>query len=355
MRAPEVIVPYNKRRIVNPTPYDEKPISRAERIDEIIHGPQVLKIFETISKDTLEPEVAKREPDGVLSRIVDTVTRALPNKAAAALLATTMVLGLPACAVNTVETTTTPPPPVTTNTLPQTTTTTEAPTTTTTTVPETTVTTIDPKEDITKATGDVYFGGRRLTELGFVFTPEEQSSESPIKVYLVKPLELKISLTDYQGELRPIYSLVVSHGPLADGSPNIREYMLDIVTSDPNETYFWTINPYTRNFKAEEDRDLPWTLADQEVIVLIKRSIDEKLDMGISIPFSIQDDYYLNCQYWYCDWFREAQERIPYNLNTIASLEKDENNGGEPETGPGPEPEMGVAISIYLFPPIGGW
>lgn len=254
----------------------------------------------------------------------------------------------------------TEPPPTSTTvieptaTLPQpTTTTTKAPTiTTSTTVPETPTTTLDPKEDITKASGDIYDGDKSLDKLGFVRIIDDPSNPEYDYIMLVKPVSLNtVTIENFQGEPKDVIVLTVSLSRREDGSPYIRKYMVSI----PNENIGgYARKNYTRNFNAVTD-DAPLSFKDEELTALLNQIIEEKREVGIALPYEFTNLSGLNnCFTEGCNYAREMIERFDYNTNTYNDLINQSAEGVVQSTHEN-EPEMGAITEIYLFPPLGGW
>lgn len=256
-----------------------------------------------------------------------------------------------ACGGATTETTVPPisPTTITTEAPPTTTSTTEVLTTTTpTTVPETTPTT-DPLS-ICKASGDILDGATRFSELGIVKIWENHSVNlMDYYIMLAKPVSLNTRIVDYQGTQQEIYTLSVCLGQYEDGTPYIREYMLDIAGEDNG---FYMDKNWTRNFDATTNED-PLTFLDDETRVLINQMIVEGREIGLYIPKVVPNNF-TNCNSVACIYYKELKEKIPYNDNTYNDLLNKAPAGivRIPHEG---EPEIGSVQSITLFPLVGGW
>ena len=306
---------------------------------------QVAPELEVFAEAEITPKSA-----GFLSRVIDVASNLVPKEKAAALLTTAALLVSGCGGSNGNETTTTPPTTTesTTTTLPQPTTTTKAPTTTPTTVPETTTTT-DPLA-VCKASGDIYDGNEKLKELGEVKILENHSENlMDYYIMLAKPVSLNTRIVDYQETQQEIYTLSVCLGQYEDGTPYIREYMLDIAGEDNG---FYIDKNWTRNFNATTNED-PLTFLDDETRVLINQMIVEGREIGLYIPKVVPNNF-TNCNSVACTYYKELKEKIPYNDNTYNDLLNKAPAGivRIPHEG---EPEIGSVQSITLFPLLGGW
>src|SRR3990167_1076026 len=176
--------------------FGEDPQARISRIDSIVNRATKLKTNELLVEHST----------GLLVRTLEKVA----IKRAAALLVGSLLIPA-ACGDQLTggEPTVTTTIPATSTTEIQTTTTTEAPTTTTTDA-ETTTTT--EAKDITKASGHVFDGVRRLKELGYVYSTDFPGNDIYDYVMLVIPTALNLKTTDFQGEQKEVYTIEVSLG-----------------------------------------------------------------------------------------------------------------------------------------------